>query len=61
MVSTAVRRQQVTYAVRRGLSCRRACKLVRVARSGLGYESRLQKRDANASECMRELASQYPR
>lgn len=61
MVSTAVRRQQVAYAVRRGISCRRACKLVRVARSGLGYESRLKKRDANASACMRELAGQYPR
>jgi putative transposase len=61
MVSTAVRRQQVAYAVRRGVSCRRACALVRVARSGLEYESRLAKRDADANACLRELASQYPR
>src|SRR5919201_479508 len=52
---------EVAYAVRRGISSRRACKLVRVARSGLRYESRLKKRDANASACMRELAGQYPR
>jgi putative transposase len=61
MVSTAVRRQQVAYAVRRGVSCRRACKLVRVARSGLGYESKLIERDAGAGACLRELAGQYPR
>jgi putative transposase len=61
MVSTATRRQQVAYAVRRGLSCRRACNLVRVARSGLGYESKLAKRDASAKACIRELAGQYPR
>jgi putative transposase len=61
MVGTAVRKQQVAYAVRRGISCRRACKLVGVARSGLRYESRLTQRDASASACMRELAAQYPR
>lgn len=61
MVSTAVRRQQVAYAVRRGLSCRRACRLVRIARSGLDYESKLIKRDASAEARLRELAGQYPR
>jgi putative transposase len=61
MVSTALRRQQVAYAVRRGLSCRRACKLVRVARSGLSYESKLIERDKRAVACLRELAGQYPR
>ena len=61
MVSTAARRQQVAYAVRRGLSCRRACALVRVARSGLRYDSKLEKRNASATRCMRDLAGQYPR
>lgn len=61
MVGARVRRQQVAYARRRGLSCRRACALLSVARSSLGYESRLQKRDAPAVTAMRELAGQYPR
>lgn len=61
MVGARVRRQQVAYARTRGLSCRRACALLSVARSSLGYESRLQKRDAPAVQVMRELAGQYPR
>jgi putative transposase len=61
MVSTAVRSQQVAYAVRRGVSCRCACKLVRVARSGLGMSRSSPKLDAGAAVCLRELADQYPR
>lgn len=61
MVSTAIRRQQVAFAVKRGISTRRACKLVRVARSGLGYVSKRQSRDAGTKRCLRELARQYPR
>jgi putative transposase len=61
MVGARVRRQQVAYARTRGLSCRRACALLSVARSSLGYESRLQKRDAPAVQAMRELSGQYPR
>ena len=61
MVSAPVRRQQVEYVHRRGLSLRRACALLSVARSALGYESRLAKRDAPVLTAMRELAGQYPR
>src|SRR6185436_16356148 len=61
MVGARVRRQQVAYAQARGLSSRRACALLVVARSGLGYVSRLQTRDAPAVQAMRELAAQYPR
>jgi putative transposase len=61
MVGARVRRQQVAYAVRRGLSSRRACALLSVARSTLGYKSRLEVRDAPAVVVMRELAGQYPR
>lgn len=61
MVSASVRRQQVEYARRRGLSCRRACALVRVARSSLRYRSRLALKDAPIATRMRELAAQYPR
>jgi len=61
MVSVAARKLQVAYACKRGISCRRACALLRVARSGLRYESKLQKRHAPAHACIRELATQYPR
>ncbi len=61
MVSASVRRNQVAYVRGRGLSVRRACALLQVARSTLGYESRLAKRDAPVVEAMRELAAQYPR
>jgi putative transposase len=61
MVSATVRRQQVEYVRGRGLSVRRACRLLSVARSTLGYESVLAKRDAPVIGSMRELAAQYPR
>jgi len=61
MVGARVRRQQVEYARRRGLSCRRACALLRVARSSLRYQSRLAAKDAPTVTRMRELAAQYPR
>ena len=61
MVGARVRRQQVAYAVGRGLSSRRACALLSVARSTLGYESRLVVRDAPVLKAMRALAGQYPR
>ena len=61
MVGACVRRQQVASARRRGLSSRRACAVLSVARSTLGYESRLRQRDAPALAVMRELAGQYPR
>ncbi len=46
MVSACVRRKQVAYVRRRGISLRRACALLQVARSTVGYESALVKRDA---------------
>ena len=61
MVGARVRWQQVTYALGRGLSSRRACALLSVARSMLGYASRLLARDAPALAAMQELAGQYPR
>jgi putative transposase len=61
MVSAPVRRQQVAYVRGRGVSVRRACALLSVARSTLGYESRLAKRDAPVVGAMCELAAQYPR
>ena len=61
MVSARVRRQQVAYVQTRGLSRRRACALLSVARSTIGYVSRLTAKDAPVVMAMRDLAGQYPR
>jgi putative transposase len=61
MVGARVRRQQVAYAEGRGLSRRRACAVLSVARSTVGYVSRLIARDAPVLPAMRTLAAQYPR
>ena len=61
MVSAHVRRQQIAYVCQRGRSIRRACALLSVARSTVGYQLRLPLRDAPAVAVMRELAAQYPR
>ncbi len=61
MVSAPVRRAQVEFVCRRGRSIRRACALLSVARSTLGYESRVVAKDAPILGAMRELAGQYPR
>jgi putative transposase len=61
MVSACVRRKQIAYVRRRGISLRRGCALLKVARSTIGYESTLAKRDAPVVAAMREFATQYPR
>jgi putative transposase len=61
MVSARVRREQVAYVHTRGLSHRRACALLSVARSMIGYQSRLAVQDAPVVAAMRRLAAQYPR
>ena len=61
MVSASARRLQVEFARKRGLSCRRACWLLRVARSSLQYELKREKADAPVRQRMAALAAQYPR
>jgi putative transposase len=61
MVSTCARRAQVLPAEGKGLSRRRACALLDVSRSCLGYVSRLDVRDRPVIEQMQTLAGQYPR
>jgi len=61
MVSACARRQQVSFAHARGISFRRACNLLSVARSTRQYVSRLATKDAPALACMRDLSAQYPR
>jgi putative transposase len=60
MVSPAGRRAQVRYAVARRLSCRRACALLGVPRSTLGYRARRAGRDARLLAELRRLARQHP-
>jgi putative transposase len=61
MVSAPARRRQVALARSRGLSLRRACALVRTARSGLRYTSKREVADAPVLARMRELSDEYPR
>jgi putative transposase len=60
-VSSQARREQVALACERGHSERRACELIGIARSGLGYCSVRAQRDGPTLEAMRRLAAQYPR
>lgn len=61
MVGAPVRRQQVTFATKRGLSQRRACALMSTSRSTLHYELRMEARDGPLIEAMTGLANLYPR
>jgi putative transposase len=61
MVSAQARRSQVEFASHRGLSVRRACALIGVARSTMGYEPKMPAKDGPVVKVMRELSSQYPR
>ncbi len=61
MVSAPDRRRQVSYAQSRGISIRRACRLIQVARSAVHYQPRMADRDASAVAAMVMLSVQYPR
>lgn len=61
MVSVSTRRQQVAYARARGVSCRRACVLLSVARSSLHYQSKLAVKDAPVVARMHVYSARYPR
>lgn len=61
MVGAQARRLQVSYARSRGLSTRRACQLMRVARSSLIYCSVMPGKDAPALAAIVSLSAQYPR
>jgi putative transposase len=61
VVSSQARREQVALACERDHSKRRACELIGIARSGLGYRSVRAERDAPSLQAMKRLAGQYPR
>jgi len=58
MVSARARRQQVSYARNRGISEQRACALLSVSRSTLGYCSRMVAKDEPVRAAMQELSGQ---
>jgi putative transposase len=61
MVSAPVRREQAAFAKQRGLSCRKACALVGVARSSLTYAPSRPVKDMQVIARMKVFAAQYPR
>jgi putative transposase len=61
MVSPRGRRDQVRFLQERGLSQRRACGLLDVPRSTLGYRLRQPEKDAAALAAMSRLSAHYPR
>jgi putative transposase len=61
VVSVPARRSQVGYATGKGLSQRRACTLLKVARSALAYQPVRAAKDAPVLTRMAELSAQYPR
>jgi hypothetical protein len=58
MVGAPVHRRQVAYLQQGGVSIRRACALMSVARWTLNYRSRLVQRDAPVVAAMCKLAAQ---
>jgi putative transposase len=61
MVSPQARREQMTMLCEGGVSKRRACGLLGIARSTLSYELRQARKDRPVIEAMKRLSSQYPR
>jgi len=61
VVGPQARREQIAFACERGLSQRRACGLLEIARSVLSYELRMPAKDAPVLNAMKDLSSQYPR
>jgi putative transposase len=61
MVSAQARREQAHFAIERGLSQRRACALLQVSRSSLGYALKMPVKNAPVMAAMRTLSGQYPR
>lgn len=61
VVSVPVRCKQRAYGKRRGLSQRRSCTLLTVARSALGNRSAKATKDPPVLTRMAALSAQYPR
>ena len=60
-MSVQLRLEQARYAMGRGVTQRRACTLMSVARSGLVYECTMSAKDGPVMAAMREYSALYPR
>ncbi len=60
-MSAPARRALVPIVAERGISLRRACTLLGVPRSTLGYEAKMPQKDAPVIERLRHYAALYPR
>ncbi len=56
-----MRLEQARYAISRGVTQRRACTLMNVARSGLVYQCKMPIEDGPVIDAMRDYSAQYPR
>lgn len=61
MVSAPARRMAAFYAIERGVTQRRACALMQIARSSLRYVPMLPTKNAPVVAAMQRLSGQYPR
>ena len=61
MVGAQARREEARFAMQHGVPSRRACALLKVARSTLHYASRMAGRDRALRAQLRGLARQHPR
>jgi len=53
VVSVQVRLDQARFAIGRGVTQRRACTLMKIARSGLGYQHKMPGKDRPIVSAMR--------
>lgn len=60
-MSAPARRALIPIVAERGISLRRACALLGVPRSTLGYEAKMPQKDAPVIERLRHYAALYPR
>ncbi|NDG83375.1 MAG: IS3 family transposase, partial [Betaproteobacteria bacterium] len=60
-MSVQTRLEQARYAIGRGVTQRRACTLMSVARSGLVYACKMPMKDGPIIKAMRDYSAQYPR
>ena len=60
-MSVQLRLEQARYAMGRGVTQRRACTLMSVARSGLAYECTMPAKDGPVMAAMRDYSALYPR
>jgi putative transposase len=61
MVSVQARLEQASYAMKRGLSQRMTCTLLKISRSNLYYSHKMPVKDAPVIEAMKTLSGTYPR